>query len=328
MNTTEETEIKNVDSQPTTSQALKDGLITEKLADGSHSVSLIRRTAGPRTRQGKERSKHNALKHGVFSKQVVLPDESDAEFHALLDGLRNDFQPEGTLEDVLVEKLAALFWRNRRLIIAESAEIQKGVKFLAWDEKQRQQETAHCTSRIMIHIGGIVRGISNPILLQRSLDLLEKLRRNLGENGFDPEKDMGILIQLYGSDSDRWTETLLDFYSLLSDVAGLPEDVRQQKGLSSPEEYKKFVLARICDEVERLNRYKRARARIESNRMKLEALSRNVPDAPQLDRLLRYETAISREIDRTLNQLERLQRMRLGQLVPPPINLNVTTSKE
>ena len=326
MNTIEETEVKNVDSQPTTSQALKDGLITEKLADSSHSVTLIRRTAGPRTRQGKERSKHNALKHGVFSKQVVLPDESDAEFHALLDGLRNDFQPEGTLEDVLVEKLAALFWRNRRLIIAESAEIQKGVKFLAWDKEQRQQETAHSTSGIMIHIGGIVRRISNPILLQRSLDLLEKLRRNLGDNGFDQEKDMSILIQLYGSNPDRWAETLLDFYSLFSYSAGLPEDVRQQKGLSSPEEYKNFVIGRIWDEIERLNGYKRARARIESSRMKLEALSRNVPDAPQLDRLLRYETAISREIDRTLNQLERLQRMRRGQPVPPPINVNVTAS--
>lgn len=46
------------------------------------------------------------------------------------------------------------------------------------------------------------------------------------------------------------------------------------------------------------------------------------------DRLLRYETHLSREFDRTLAQLERLQRIRLGQPVPPPINLNVTTAKE
>jgi len=256
----------------------------------------------------------------------VLPDESDAEFYALLDGLRSDFQPEGTVEDVLVQKLAALFWRNRRLIIAESAEIQRGVKFLAWDKEQWQQEHAQITSGMTIHIGGLVRAISNPIFLQKSLDLLEKLRRNLEENGFDQEKDMSILLQLYGSGPNRGEETLLDFYSPLSYSAGLPEDVRQQKGLSSPGEYKNLVIMRIWDEVERLNRYKRARARVESSKMKLEALSRNVPDAPQLDRLLRYETAISREIDRTLNQLERLQRMRLGQPVPPPIHLDITTS--
>jgi hypothetical protein len=39
--------------------------------------------------------------------------------------------------------------------------------------------------------------------------------------------------------------------------------------------------------------------------LELEPLRHNVPDVPQLDRLL---------IERTLNQLERLQRMRLGRL--------------
>jgi len=37
---------------------------------------------------------------------------------------------------------------------------------------------------------------------------------------------------------------------------------------------------------------------------------------------------VERNIERTLNQLERRQRMRLGHPVPPPINLNITASKE
>jgi hypothetical protein len=36
------------------------------------------------------------------------------------------------------------------------------------------------------------------------------------------------------------------------------------------------------------------------------------PDAPAFDRLLRYEASLERSFDRTLGQLERLQRMRLG----------------
>jgi len=94
MNAIVGTGITNIDSEPTTSGASKEGSSTENVAGGPHSVTLIRRATGPRTRQGKARSKRNALKHGVFAKDVVLPDESDAEFHALLDGLRNDFQPE------------------------------------------------------------------------------------------------------------------------------------------------------------------------------------------------------------------------------------------
>jgi len=326
MNTTAETEIKTVDSEPMTTEAPKDGSSTENVAGGPHSVTLIRKATGPRTRQGKERSKRNALKHGVFAKDVVLPDESDAQFHALLDGLRNDFQPEGTVEDVLVEKLAALFWRSRRLIIAESAEIQKGVKFLVWDREQRYQENARLSSGLANYVGGITRGVDNPVFLQRSLDLLEKLRTGIEENGFNQEKDMRILTELYGSNSDRWAETPLYLYVNFSYAAGLPEDVRQQKGLASSEEYRNLFLGRLCDEYERLDRYKRARARTESSRMKLEALSKNIPDAPCLDRLLRYEAAISREIERTLSQLERLQRMRRGQPVPPPINVNVAAS--
>jgi hypothetical protein len=49
--------------------------------------------------------------------------------------------------------------------------------------------------------------------------------------------------------------------------------------------------------------------------MKLEALRRHVPLAPQFDYLLRYEASLERNFDRTLTQLERLQRMRLGQPV-------------
>jgi hypothetical protein len=40
--------------------------------------------------------------------------------------------------------------------------------------------------------------------------------------------------------------------------------------------------------------------------MKVESLRGNVPEAPQLDRLLRYETNLGRNFDRTLNPLERL----------------------
>jgi hypothetical protein len=49
-----------------------------------------------------------------------------------------------------------------------------------------------------------------------------------------------------------------------------------------------------------------------------------VPPPAASKRLLRYEAHLSRECDRTLTQLERLQRMRLGQPVTPPMNVQVT----
>ncbi len=103
-------------------------------SEGNESLPA-RRATGPRSPEGKQRSKHNALKHGLFSKIVVLEGESRPEFDALLNGLRNDRQPVGELEEVLVEKLATLFWRQRRLIIADGqANIANRTDLLGWNE--------------------------------------------------------------------------------------------------------------------------------------------------------------------------------------------------
>ncbi len=52
--------------------------------------------------------------------------------------------------------------------------------------------------------------------------------------------------------------------------------------------------------------------------------SRELPKAPELDRLLRYEASLERSFDRTLSQLERLQRMRAGQAVPPELKVRLS----
>jgi hypothetical protein len=69
----------------------------------------------------------------------MLKAEPRIAFDALLNGLFNDLQPEGELEEILVEKLAILIWRYRRLIVAE-AENSQAVDFLAEDEKLLNRE--------------------------------------------------------------------------------------------------------------------------------------------------------------------------------------------
>lgn len=80
------------------------------------------------------------------------------------------------------------------------------------------------------------------------------------------------------------------------------------------------------EEIRRLKRDQKARASVQTARTQLEIVCRNVPDGPGLDRLLRYEAHLSREFDRTLAQLERLQRMRLGQPVPPKLEVQHSLS--
>ncbi|SRR6266446_7552571 len=95
------------------------------------SSSIASGGTGPRTQQQrKDRTRYNALKQGILAKVIVLKGESRTEFDALLNGLRDYFHPEGGFEQVQIEKLATLFWRERRLIIADGQlDIRKNSSF-------------------------------------------------------------------------------------------------------------------------------------------------------------------------------------------------------
>jgi len=49
-----------------------------------------------------------------------------------------------------------------------------------------------------------------------------------------------------------------------------------------------------------------------------------LPSAAILDKILRYETIINRQFYRAMDQLERLQRRRQGEDVPPPVNMEIS----
>ena len=78
-------------------------------------------STGPLTPAGKARSSQNALQHGLLSRKLLLPGESQLEFDALLCQLQSELDPVGTLELTFVERIAVGLWRQRRLISAESA---------------------------------------------------------------------------------------------------------------------------------------------------------------------------------------------------------------
>jgi len=86
------------------------------------------KSTGPVTEEGKQAIANNALKHGLFSKQLILKTESDAEYQLLLDGLRRELKPVGTLEQSLVERISVSLWRQRRLVRAETAQINLNQK--------------------------------------------------------------------------------------------------------------------------------------------------------------------------------------------------------
>ncbi|MDP3664455.1 MAG: hypothetical protein U1D41_00975 [Nitrosomonas sp.] len=71
--------------------------------------------------------RYNALKHGILSKQVVLVHEDENEFSDLLTSLIDEHRPTGPTELHLVEELASIMWRKRRVLLAEGAHINRGL---------------------------------------------------------------------------------------------------------------------------------------------------------------------------------------------------------
>jgi hypothetical protein len=79
------------------------------------------KSTGPNTDTGKAIVSNNALKHGVFSRGLLIEGEKPAEFRQLVDDLTRAFKPASAIEAALVDRIAVTMWRQRRLVSAESA---------------------------------------------------------------------------------------------------------------------------------------------------------------------------------------------------------------
>ncbi len=70
----------------------------------------------------------NALKHGILSRYTVLSHENHADYESLVNSLMDEHLPAGATEQHLIEELASVIWRKRRVLQAEGATINKGLK--------------------------------------------------------------------------------------------------------------------------------------------------------------------------------------------------------
>src|SRR5256712_12390212 len=101
----------------------------------SRKVAANRRNAlkstGPRTTNGKRRVARNAVRHGFFSKWLLVQHqdgkESQSEYDDFYADIRKHYQPVGWLEVLWAEKIAVWSWRLRRLIRCESGQIARAL---------------------------------------------------------------------------------------------------------------------------------------------------------------------------------------------------------
>ena len=93
-------------------------------------------STGPRTPEGKAISSQNAVKHGLTSSQVHIPEGRQAEFKQLQNELTEQLNPNGALEHTIFARLVRASWNLRRV-----DEIEDGIlmDFDPADETQGKQ---------------------------------------------------------------------------------------------------------------------------------------------------------------------------------------------
>ena len=133
-----------------------------------------KKSTGPRSPDGKDAARLNALKHGFFARDVVnleLDGPARAEeFSSILDALLEEFQPQSARERILVDEVAACCWRVRRLLRYECRE-----SWSVEDNARRWANTERPADAVLASIGRDSLGLRRRIAakLQRSgLDAL------------------------------------------------------------------------------------------------------------------------------------------------------------
>ena len=79
-----------------------------------------KKSTGPRTSNGKRKSRRNALRHGLTAETVIDVLEEAADYEALAAAINADFRPATNFELQLIARLISLLWRLRRATAIES----------------------------------------------------------------------------------------------------------------------------------------------------------------------------------------------------------------
>jgi len=284
---------------------------------------------GVKTKEGKAIVKYNALKHGLLAKEAVITvgegAENPEEFNACLNDLKAQLDPEGTLEEILVEKVAVAYWRLRRAYRYEVGLIRQELdtaiddfydetveygdkKINKTDEEidqEIEQEKEELKNWKKYH-GRLCNMRKNGKPLKDTFELDGPWEWLHDKTSYLLPRDEEGEITIWAS--DKLTE-------FLKDSASWTDKEVWDELIEVCEEKVKEITEEVVD----------LRKQKEKNRLKLQVIRKlgGVPSKGELDRLLRYEGTIERQLYKAMNQLERLQRMRAGDNVPAPVEVDV-----
>lgn len=271
-----------------------------------------RQSTGPKTAVGKASSRWNAMKRGILAREVVLHDPSGGErsdeFQAVHRQFWDELAPVGAVEGVLVERMVTAHWRLRRVLIAERGEIA------------RRQGKAD-------QVFGAPEGAG----LSDAMNVLRRVRGSVEKDGELSAAAMEHVTRAFGTESNPvardlrrvWEDSLRNPEGLLTEAESAeltPETEADALKGARRERMLTFIDREVMRREWELTKIRKREEREAQARRDASFL----PSPRVLDQIWRYETMLERQFYRAMNQLERLQRARRGEVVPPPLTMEVS----
>ena len=84
-------------------------------------------STGPRTEAGKQRTRLNALRHGLTGQTVVLPTEDHSAYQRHSQSFLDEYRPQGATETQLVQSMIDSSWRINRAAAVETNLFSLGI---------------------------------------------------------------------------------------------------------------------------------------------------------------------------------------------------------
>jgi len=167
------------------------------------------KSTGPRTPEGKSRSRFNRLEHGLAATVPVLPGEDPTAFQARVDAVVESFGPQNQVEFDLLERVAATSWAFDRATRAEAARLSYKIRHDAIEREQREKEEALMLGQRLLWDA---RGPWQLFPHMVSQGLKWERRTSWSENPADPNNPALLVARLERTVAgcqwllDRWAE--------------------------------------------------------------------------------------------------------------------------
>lgn len=295
-------------------------MTTEKQIEANKQNALV--STGPATAEGKAIVAQNAVKHGIFARDLIITSgdgkEDEQEYRELLEGLIASLNPSGQMECVLVEKIAVDFWRLRRVLRFESGSIRKFLDMAIsdyynktdWQGKKEHRTNEQIDEEIAEQKGFISWNNRYIKALKKGVVSFDKPKWSGEGLESDIEEDLMTITEavkekiLSEDEYAQYEEGELDFEQLrtIFKNAGYTDADIAEDLIGCLKKQNKDYQKRISElEQERLkNKY------AEEVTVKTSTL----PAGDTYEKVIKYEKAVQRSILQNLALLKRLQSMR------------------